>query len=276
MWCGCGSTNRHAIVEPEFVDECVGPHRLDVALGSAGSADDDEAGTRVAERGKRPDRHVGALERLDAPDEQQQRSVDVEAERTAGPRLVAGREERVLDAWSDDLEAALRFAVVEAELIGLLLAAHADRVGAVDDLGLGTVTPHRFGITVGGLHPGEGVEGGHERNVELVLERVADDAAQPVVGVDHVGAFVPSQPVEHAVAELVGDLRERFLGEVVRPCRDVDHAVAGFDEDLVGKAVSVGAGERGGLDTRLRQGRAEFADVHVHPAAVACARLQQR
>ena len=47
----------------------------------------------------------------------------------------------MLDARGDDLEPSLRVAVVEAELIGLLLAADADRVGAVDDLGLGAIAP---------------------------------------------------------------------------------------------------------------------------------------
>ena len=44
-----------------------------VALVAARSADDEELGIGTAERGEGPHRHVGALERLDATDEQQHR-----------------------------------------------------------------------------------------------------------------------------------------------------------------------------------------------------------
>ncbi len=165
---------------------------------------------------------------------------------------------------------------MQAELIGLLLAADTDRVGAVDDLGLGAITPVRLGIAVGGLHASEGVERRHERHVEFVLEPVADEPAEPVVAVDHVGPLVAGEPVEHPAAELVGDLRQRFLGEVVRAGLDVDDAVTGLDHHLVGQSVAVGAGEGGGLDAGLGERGAQFADVHVHPAAVTGARLQQR
>ena len=63
-----------------------------------------------------------------------------------------------------------------------------DRVGAADDLGLGLDAALRLGVAGLGLHPGEGVERRHQREVELVLEPVAGDARQPVVGVDGVGA----------------------------------------------------------------------------------------
>ena len=44
----------------------------------------------------------------------------------------------------------------------------------------------RLGVAGLGLHPGQGVEGRHQRQVELVLEAVAGDARQPVVGVEGV------------------------------------------------------------------------------------------
>ena len=200
----------------------------------------------------------------------------VEAEGAAGTGLIAGSEERVLDAGGDDLEPTSRIAVVAAELVGLLVAAHADRVGAVDDLGLGTITPVGFEVAAVGLHPGERVERRDERQVELVLESVADEAAEPVVGVDHIGSVVAGEPVEHPSTELVDHLGQGLLGEVVRTGLDVDHAVAGFDHDLVGQSVTIGASEGGALDAGLGERRHEFAHVHVHAATVAGSRLEER
>ena len=193
-----------------------------------------------------------------------------------GAGLIAGSEERVLDAGGDDLEPALRIAVVEAELVGLLLATHADRVGAVDDLGFGTITPVRFGVAVGGLDASERVERRHERHVEFVLESVANEAAEPIVAVDHIGSVVAGEPVEHPSTELVGHLGQGLLREVVRSSLDVDDAMAWFDHDLVGQSVTIGASERGGLDAGLGECRPEFAHVHVHPATVAGSRLEER
>ncbi len=96
------------IVQTQFVDQGVRPHGLDVTFEPARPTDDHELGTRIAERGERPDRNVGALERLDAPDEQQQRTIEIEAERSASTGLVARGEERMLDARRDDLESTLR------------------------------------------------------------------------------------------------------------------------------------------------------------------------
>ena len=180
----------------------------------------------------------------------------------------------MLDTRCDDLQASLRITEVQPELVGLLLATDADGVGTVDDLCLGAITPQRFGVAVGGLDTGQGVKRRDERHVEFVLEAMTDDTAQPVVAVDDIGSVVAGDPVEDAVSELVGDLGQRLLGKVVRPCRDVDHAVPGFDHDLAGQVVAVGSGERGGLDTRLGQCRAQLAYVHVHAATVAGPRLQ--
>ena len=266
----------HPLVQPEFVDQRMGAQGLDVALHAARAADDDQSSPGIAECCESPNRHVGTLERLDAPDEQQQRSVEVEPQGVTCARLVARSEECVLDAWSDDLETTLRVAVVETELIGLFFAAHTDRVGAVHDLGLGAVTPHRLGIAVRCLHPSKRVERGHERHVEFVLEPMPDHTTEPVVAVDHVGAFVAGEPIEHAATELVGHLRQRLFREMMRTCGDVDHTMSRFDDDLVGEAISIGTCERGGLDACLSERRTQFAHVHVHPAAVAGARLQQR
>ena len=182
----------------------------------------------------------------------------------------------MLDTGGDDLHPRLGIAVMESELVLLLDATDTDGVGTPHDLRLGEIALHRLGIAAGGLDPRERVEGRDERHVELVLQGMPDDAAQPVVAVDHVGSLVAGEPVEHAASELVGDLRQRLLRQVVRTRFDVHHTVARLDDDLAWQTVTVGAGERGALDARLGQCRHQLAYVHVHATAVARARLHER
>ena len=146
----------------------------------------------------------------------------------------------------------------------------------MDDLGLGPIAPDRLEVAALGLDPGERVERRHERHVEIVLELVPDQPAEPVVAVDHVGPPVRLEPVEDADTEVVGDVAQRFFGQMVRSGLDVHDTVAGFDEDLGRKAGLVGTGEGDALDAGLRQRREELAHVDVHAPAVARARLHQR
>ena len=145
-----------------------------------------------------------------------------------------------------------------------------------DDLGLGELAPQRLGITTLGLHPGQRVERRHERHPEVVLEPMADDPAQPVVGVDDIGLLVLVDPVEHAGAERVGDVGERLLRQVVRTRLDVHDAMTGLDEDLARQPGTIGAGERRAVDPRLGEGRHRLADVDVHASTVAGTGLEQR
>ena len=111
----------------------------------------------------------------------------------------------MLDTGRDDLDPARRLAVQAAELALLLGAADADRVGATDDLGLGSFAPFRLEIAAFGLHLGQGVERADERQVELVLDAMRDESAEPVVGVQHIGGRVVLDVVDHRVAELAED-----------------------------------------------------------------------
>ena len=225
--------------------------------------------------GERTHRDIGALQRLDAPDEQQHRTIEWAGRaRLRAPAAIARREERVLDSGRDDLDPARGLAVEAEELALLLGAADADRVGAADDLGLGALAPLGLEIAALGLHLGERVERADERQVELVLDAVADEAAEPVVGVQHIGGRVVLDVVDHGVAELVDAPTEAvpWPGRTgrrgcarrdgrARPARR--RASPGRVRSRVGRA----------LDAGLRERRHQLAHVHVHAATVARARL---
>src|SRR5207302_5519168 len=117
--------------------EVMQPGELKIAVGTAGPTDDDEAGGGVAlEIGQRPHGDVGALEALDAADEEKHGAVaqpEYGARRGAG----TGRERAVVDAGSNDLDALRRSRVQPLELCPLLARRGEDDVGAPDHLGLG-------------------------------------------------------------------------------------------------------------------------------------------
>ncbi|CAB4547679.1 unannotated protein [freshwater metagenome] len=229
----------------------------------------------ASHRGERPHRDVGTLQRLDAADEQQHRPVGRQLQRTPGTGAVAGGEERVLDRGGDHLDPPRRVAVEPAELALLLVAVHADGIGAADDLGLGALAQLGLAVAALGLHLGERVEGGDERQAALVLQPVGDQAAEPVVRVHDVGRELAVEMTPDAGGELVDDPRQVLLGQVVRTGGDVHDAVPGLDLHDLGQTRPVGAGERGAVDTQLRERRHEFADVHVHAATVTRPRLRQ-
>ena len=79
----------HACLEPELGDHRVQVRELGVAVGPTRAADDHQLGVRVVHLGERADREVGALESLDATDEQQHRSIG-QAELAPRRAAVAG------------------------------------------------------------------------------------------------------------------------------------------------------------------------------------------
>ncbi len=173
-----------------------------------------------SQRGQRAHGDVHPLQRLDPPDEQQHRlRTQPQPERAAGPHPVPGREEGVLDAGRHDLHPARRVAVVPPELALLLRAAHADGVGTADDLHLGQLPPRGLGVTPLGLHPGQGVEGADQGQVQLVLDAVAGHPGQPVVGVDQVGAAGSLQVGDDGGRELAHHVEQPLLRQVGRARR---------------------------------------------------------
>ena len=127
-----------------------------------------------------------------------------------------------------------------------------------------------------GLHPVEGVERRHQRQVELVLDRVAGDPREPVVGVDGVGAVAGRHAGQHRFGELGDEPVQRLLGHGRdRPGGDVVHGEPRLDVDDRRLLGVEGPGVHVAADARPGEGGGELADVDVHPAAVAGARLGQ-
>ncbi len=192
------------------------------------------------------------------------------------PGAIAGREEGVLDTGSDDLDVSGGVAIQASELALFLGAADADRIGATDDLGFGTLAQLRFEVAALGLHLGEGVKRTDEREVELVLDAMPDETAEPVVGVQHVGGRVVLDVVDHGVAELGQHRRKLFLAEVVAAGGNMHHPMPRLDLDHLRESGSRRSRVRRALDTGLGERGNQLAHVHVHAATVARARLGQR
>jgi hypothetical protein len=182
---GHGRDPADAIGHPEAGRLFPDPGQLGLALGPRRAADDDQRGVLALDAGQHVDSHPEALEGLDPADEQQHRLLP-QSEGAAGPPLVARREEGVVHAGRHDLDAIGRGVVEDGQLALLGGAGGADHVRAPDDRGLGLGPALGLGVTVLGLDPGEGVEGRHQGQFEAVLQLVAGQARQPVVGVDHV------------------------------------------------------------------------------------------
>ncbi len=133
---------------------------------------------------------VGRLERLDAPDEQQQDGVGRHPEAGAGGSRLAGAEVLEVDAGGDG-DDALDVGAVEVDQLARLVGGVGDQpVGGLDDLLLADDAAQRLGgVAVGErevLHLGQGVGGVHERDAPALGGQPADLAGQPVVRVHDV------------------------------------------------------------------------------------------
>ena len=117
------------------------------------------------------------------------------------------------------------------------------------------MTPLRLGVAALGLHLGQRVEGGHERQVEFVLDAVGHDATEEVVGVQSVDVRDVPDVVDDPVAELAQHLGQALLGQIERTGGDVHHAVAGFDLHDVGLVGAGATRVRGALHTGLGERR---------------------
>ncbi len=157
----------------------------------------------------------------------------------------------------DDLDPGTVGSVQLYELVGLDRARCEEQVGAADDRRLGQ-RPTGLGKRLDllrarfGPHTVERVERRHERHVEAVLDGMAGQPGEPVVGVHRSGTFVrlaeaagsrrPSPGDEaghvgdHTLGELLDVSFELFLRDGRRrPGGDVMDLEARLDEDRVGQ-----------------------------------------
>ncbi len=236
----------------------------------------------AAQGGQGPHRDRRPLQRLYPADEEEQRALLGKVEGAAGLLAVAGTEERMIDPGGHDADPGRVGAVQLVDLRRLHRAGGEHGVGAADDGGLGLgpmvrgVCLDLFGAGLG-LHPVEGMEGRDEGQVHLVLDGVAGDAAQPVVGVHGVEGEVligaealrRVHALEHAVGELLDHPGKHLLGDGCRRAGgDVVDTEPGLDAEGGGKVVRPRPGEDIADHPGPGQGRRELADVDVHAAAV--------
>ncbi len=188
---GLGIDEVDVLTHPARVGDVVQALQRLLSVWAARAAHHDEAirlAPRLEQLGQGLDGHVRALEGLDAADEEEEPPTERQAERAPRLRTVPRAEERVVDARRHDTNAARFTAVERRNLFGLDAARGQDCVRTLDDgrLGLGTPVWH-VGLDLFGhrlrLDPIEGVEGAYERQVQLVLDHVARQPREPVVGV---------------------------------------------------------------------------------------------
>ena len=270
-----GFHEAHLLSHAQFVDQAHDSPNFRTSFQPTRAADHQEQGIRATQFGERTHRDIDALERLD-PAHEQEHGTARQAERVAGTAGVAGGEEGMLHSGGHDLDAAPGVAVEATELRFLFAAADADGVRAVDDLCLGTIAPFRLRIAAFGLDPRQGVEGADEREFQLVLHAVSDEAAQPVVGMHHIGSGAVLQVIDDAISEGLHHLRQVFLREIERAGGHVHHTMTWLHLDDLGLLGTHRPGVGGAVHACLRKSGHEFAHVHVHATTVARARLGER
>ena len=127
------------------------------------------------------------------------------------------------------------------------------------------------------LHTRERVERRHERKLQLVLQRVARDTREPVVGMDQRGLVAREDPFAHTRGELADEPRQVVLVDGLGRARDhVVDAEAGLDRDHRGQTGLRGTGVDVARQPGAGERSRELAHVHVHAPAVTGAGLRQR
>ncbi len=260
-----------------------------VEPGAARSTDDGDDQT-LAERGVAreqlgggPQQHVGRLQRLQAPDEQQDGRMRGHPEPGARGGRLTGAEHLEIDARRDDIDAGLRGVVELGELRRLGRGVGDEPGGGVDDLLLADDPRRRLGSIAlgqrGVLHLGERVGGVDERDGPALGGHPADLTGEPVVRVDGVvvARLVRRLDPHEAGGERAQLGRQIVLAQaLVRTGGDVAHQHAGREGDDRRQLAAGRAREDLDLDAAGRQLAGELDDVDVHAAGVTGAGLVER
>ena len=181
---------------------------------------------------------VGCLERLDAPDEEEDEGIRGKAELGAGMRLAARAEDVEVDSGMHDVDVRGGRGVEVDELRGLLAGVGDQPRGLVDHLLLTDLADGRLGAVadreLAVLDLGHGVHGVNERHIPALGRQPADLAREPVVRVDHVEpAFGTRGLGAHESGSQGAQLRRQLLlAQLLEgSCPQMGHANSGFDLD---------------------------------------------
>ncbi len=139
---------------PRFFDSTVQTRQRVATIGSRRSSHDGEhdVSTAVSKFNEGLERQVNALQCLESTDEEQHRVFTLDAQRPAGLRAIARREEGVLDTQGHDVHPRWIRVVEADELLGLDLTTCEHRVGAGEDRRLLKRAILRFALERLGLH----------------------------------------------------------------------------------------------------------------------------
>ena len=159
----------------------------------------------------------------------------------------------MLNARSHNLNATLGISVEAPKLALFFGATDTDCVGAIDDLGLGTLAPCGLRIATFGLDPSQGVKGAHERQLEFVLHAVRHEAAEPIVGMHDIDTGSVADVLDDSIAELFDHMGEIFFGEIEWASRQMHHAMAGLYLNDLGQAGPRCSGVGGAINAGLCQ-----------------------
>ncbi len=213
---------------------------------------------------------------MNATDEEQHRAIGRQVERLAGPAAIAGGEEGVLDAG----------AMISIFPAGWPYSRRNCRSSSVQLTQIASAHP-MISASARSRHSGSKSPPSAltlarvwkvltNGTIELVLDAVGDEPAEPVVGVQDVGRRIVLDVVDHGVAELVEHRRQLLLGQVVRAGGNVHHPVTRLDLDDLREPGPRRPRVGGAVDTGLGESGNQLAHVDVHAATVAGARLGER
>jgi hypothetical protein len=160
---------KNAITQPKFIDKVHHAIKLRHAFSATRTANYNEPRIIATEFGQRPHRNVKTLQRLNSPNEQQNRTRP-EAECVSCSSLIAGRKIGALDTWGNDFYRTRRTAVQRLKLLALLCATHEDCICAADNFEFGIFALTRLSVSTRTFHAGKRVERCRKWQLQLMLQ----------------------------------------------------------------------------------------------------------
>ncbi len=260
-----------------------------VQAGSAGPADhrDDQAVTQrrftCQQVRSGVQQHVGRLQRLDTPHEEQQQRVRRNTDAAARRRGVPGTEHLQVDTGRHHVDQ-VGVGVVEIDQMAPFVLGGCDQsVRAVDDSLLARDAMWWIrAVAVGEravLHLRQGVGGVYQWDSPPARDREPNLAGKPIVRVDDVepAGFVCGLDPKHGRGEGTQPGRKILPADVFeRPGCDMAHRDSRRERDRRMHLAAGGPGEDLHFGAEQGQLPRQLHHIHVHAAGIAGARLFQR